>query len=69
MTAIEDECDKISEEFILKACKSFRGRVDKIIEKKKMAVILSKFTGLKQTYFIHWQEPNKYYFWSEWVWK
>ena len=32
--AIEDECNKISEEFILKACKSFRRYVDTTIPKK-----------------------------------
>ena len=34
-TAIEEEWNKMSEEFILKACKAFRRRVDTIIEKKK----------------------------------
>ena len=34
----------MSEEFILKACKSFRSCVATIIE--KMAAILSKFTAL-----------------------
>ena len=33
-TAIEEEWNKISEEFILKACKSFWRRIDTIIEKK-----------------------------------
>ena len=33
--AIEEEWNKMSEEFILKTCKSFQRRVDKIIEKKK----------------------------------
>ena len=33
-TAIEEEWNKMSEEFILKECKSFRRRVDTIIEKK-----------------------------------
>ena len=32
-TDIEEEWNKMSEEFILKACKSFRRRVDTIIEK------------------------------------
>ena len=36
-TAIEEEWNNISEEVILKACKSFRRRVDTIIE--KMAAI------------------------------
>ena len=40
--AIEEEWNKMSEEFILKACKSFRRRVDTII-KKKVVAILSKF--------------------------
>ena len=43
-TAIEEEWNKMSEEFILKACKSFRERVDTIIE--TMVAILSKFTVL-----------------------
>ena len=42
-TAIEQEWNKMSEEFILKPRKSFRRRVDTIIE-KKMVAILSKFT-------------------------
>ena len=33
--AIEEEWNKMSEEFILKVCKSFRRHVDTIIEKKK----------------------------------
>ena len=33
-TAIEQEWNKMSEKFILKACKSFQRRVDAIIEKK-----------------------------------
>ena len=42
------------EEFILKACKSFRKYVDTIIEKKKkMTAILSKFTVLcLSSYFV-----------------
>ena len=43
-TAIEKEWNKISEEFILKACKSFQRHVESII--KKMVAILSKFTVL-----------------------
>ena len=40
------------EEFILKACKSFRRHVDTIIE-KKMAAILSKFTVVcLSSYFV-----------------
>ena len=42
--AIEEEWNKMPEEFILKACKSFRRRVDIIIEKN--AATLSKFTVL-----------------------
>ena len=34
-TAIEEEWNKMSEEFILKPCKSFRKQIDTIIEKKK----------------------------------
>ena len=34
-TAIEEGWNKMSEEFILKACKSFPRRIDTIIEKKK----------------------------------
>ena len=44
-TAIEEEWNKISEEFILKACKSFWRYVD-IITGKKMVAILRKFTVL-----------------------
>ena len=33
-TAFEEEWNKMSKEFILKTCKSFRRRVDTIIEKK-----------------------------------
>ena len=41
----------MSEEFILKTCKSFRRHVDKIIE--KMAAILNKFTVLcLSSYFV-----------------
>ena len=40
-TAIEEEWDKMSEEFILKVCKSFRRCVDTIIE--KIVDILTKF--------------------------
>ena len=35
MTAIEEEWNKMSEEFLLKALKLFRRRVDTIIEKNK----------------------------------
>ena len=34
LTAIEEEWNKMSEEFILKVCKSFQRCVDSIIEKK-----------------------------------
>ena len=44
-TAIEEEGYKMSEEFILKVCKLFWRRVDRLIE-KKMVAILSKFTVL-----------------------
>ena len=37
-TAIEDEWNKTSEEFILKAIKSFRMRVGSIIEKQMVAI-------------------------------
>ena len=40
-TVIEEEWNKMSEEFILKACKSFQRRVDTIIEQKKMVTISS----------------------------
>ena len=40
-TAIKEEWNKMSEEFIFKACKSFRRRVDTIIEKKITALCLS----------------------------
>ena len=44
-TAIEEEGNKMSEEFILNTCKSSQRCVDTIIG-KKMAAILSKFTVL-----------------------
>ena len=44
-TAIVKEWNKMSEEFLLKACKSFRRRANIIIKKKAVA-ILSKFTLL-----------------------
>ena len=43
-TIIELEWNNISDEFILKACKSFQSHGDKIIEKK--VAIFSKFTNL-----------------------
>ena len=50
-TAVEKKWNKMSEEFILKACKSFRRCVDTIVErkkkkKKKKVAILGKFTVL-----------------------
>ena len=52
--AIEEEWNKMSEEFILKAYKSFQKRVNTIIEKKKkMVAILSKVTVLcLYSYFV-----------------
>ena len=51
-TDFEEEWNEVSEEFILKACKSFQRSVDTIIE-KKMVVILSKFTVLcLSSYFV-----------------
>ena len=48
---VEKELNKMSEEFILKACKSFQRCVDTIIE--KMLAILSKFTVLcLSSYFV-----------------
>ena len=52
MTAVGEELNRMSEEFILKSCKSFRRRVHAIIEKKKMVAILSKFTVLCLSYFV-----------------
>ena len=43
-TAIEEEWNKMSEEFILESCKPFQRHFDTIIE--KMVAILSKFTVL-----------------------
>ena len=51
-TAIEEEWNKMSEEFILKSGKLFRRRVDTIIE-KKMATILSK--SYLAVYFLKWK--------------
>ena len=51
--ALEVEWNKMFEEFILKACKSFRSHVDTIIEKKKVVAILSKFIVLcLSSYFV-----------------
>ena len=50
-TAIEKEWNKMSEEFILKACKSFQRHIDRIIE--KIVAILIKFTVLcLSSYFV-----------------
>ena len=50
-TAIEKEWNKMSEEFILKACKLFQKHIDTIIE--KTVAILSKFTILcLSSYFV-----------------
>ena len=55
-TAIEEKWNKMSEEFILKAWKLFRRRVDTIIE-KRMVAILSKFTVLCLfSYFVYFLE-------------
>ena len=45
-SAVEEEWNKMSEEFILTVFKSFRRRVDTKIEKKKKVAILNKFTVL-----------------------
>ena len=51
-TAVEQECNKLSEEFILKECKLFQKCVDTIIE--NMVAILSKFTVLcSYPYFVY----------------
>ena len=51
-TTIEEEWNKMSEEFILKSCKLLRRRVDTIIE-KKMVAMLSKLTVLcLSSYFV-----------------
>ena len=57
-TAIEEEWNKMSEEFILKACKLFQRCDDAIIE-KKMAAILSKFIVLCQSYFVFYFFKSK----------
>ena len=49
-TIIEEEWNKWSDEFILKASKLFRKRVDRII--KKMVAILIKCTVYCQSYFF-----------------
>ena len=50
-TANEEKWNKMSQEFILKRCKSFRRRIGTIIE--KMTAILSKFTVLSpSSYFV-----------------
>ena len=51
-TAIEEDWNRTSQDFILKEWKSFWRRVDTIIE-KKMVAILSKFTVLcLSSYFV-----------------
>ena len=60
-TAIEEEWNEMSEEFILKACNLFWRHVDIIIE-KKMVTILGKFTVLcLSSYFV------VYFFKSKWI--
>ena len=50
-TATEEEWNKMSKEFILKAGKSFRSHVDTIV--KKMVAILNEFTVLcLSSYFV-----------------
>ena len=49
-SAIEEEWNKMLEEFILKACKLFQERVDIIIA--KTTAILSKFTVLCLSSFV-----------------
>ena len=51
---IEEEWNKMTEEFILETCKLFWRCVDTITKKKKkkMAGILSKFTVLCLSYFV-----------------
>ena len=52
-TTIEEKWNEMPKEFISKAYKSFRMRVDTIIEKKKkMAAILSKFTVLCLSFYF-----------------
>ena len=46
-TAIKEEWNKMSEEFILKTCKSFQRHDDTIIE--KIPAIFSKFTDSHQS--------------------
>ena len=48
--ASEKEWNKMSEEFILNAYKSFRRLVDALIE--KMVAILNKLSVLRLSYFI-----------------
>ena len=43
--AVEEEWNKMSEEFVLKTCKPFRRHVDTITE--KMAAVLGKFSILE----------------------
>ena len=50
-TAIEEEWNKMSKEFILKACKSFQRRVDTIIE--KMEAILNWFTAYNRVVYYY----------------
>ena len=60
-TAIEEKWNKMPEEFILKACKSFRRYVATINE--KMASVLSKFTVLYlSSYFDVYFFKSKFIF-------
>ena len=65
---MEEEWNKMPEKFILKACKSFRRRVDIIIEKKITAAILSKFTVLcLSSYFVTYFLELKLILFYNWV--
>ena len=65
-TAIEEEWNKMSEEFILKVCKSFRRCVDTIIE--KMVALLSKIAVLcLSSYFVVYFLKLKLILFYNWV--
>ena len=65
-TAIEEEWNKMSEEFILKACKLFRRHVDTITE--KMVAVLSKFSVLYvSSYFVFYFFKLKLILFYDWI--
>ena len=64
-TAIEEQKNKIPEEFILKACNLFRWRVDTKFEKKKQ----KKTVAIPITFTVLWLSFNSIVcFFNKWNW-